>query len=283
LSFATAAIESWAQWDAPAAAAFAASQRDPSFRAALARELVTIWGRSDPASALAWAQQNLAGSANTEAIGNLIKSAAEKSLTVASQLVSDMEPGAAQDRACASIFETWFEQRPGERHNAIEWLATVPNAHARAAALSRVETSWIRSHPEEARDFVTGPHGAWAPDSLVHALASAQAEADPEAAMQWAGKLPADRVRSTRLAVLETWLRERPADAAAYVRSSPPGGERDEMIRHVSENFVHKLSSHAAEWYHSLSADEQKIALRVYNGLLEPPARAELEKALNAR
>jgi hypothetical protein len=104
-------MQQWAQRSPIAAAAFAAAQPDMAYRATLGQGLVSTWSVTDPTAALAWSQQHLRGSARTEAVAGVIRVLAEKDLTAASEIVADMEPGGMQNRACASIFETWFQQR----------------------------------------------------------------------------------------------------------------------------------------------------------------------------
>ena len=75
---------------------------------------------------------------------------------------------AAQNRACASIFETWFAKGAGERDAAFDWLASLPDPAARTAALERVQWNWMWREPEAVRDFIAGPHGDLASQSMIN-------------------------------------------------------------------------------------------------------------------
>ena len=252
-------MRNWAGTDLKAAAAFAAGQPN-QFRNALAPGLVETWGKSDPAAALAWSQENLQGAARTEAIAGVIKSAAQKNLTTASQLVSDMEPGAAQKRACASIFETWFAKGKGERDAAFDWLASLPDPAARTAALERVQWNWVWNDPAGAREFISGPHGDLASQQMINQIARNQVAKNPEAAMAWASGLGENRVAESRSAVLQSWLQIRPEGAAAYARNLPAGPERESAVRTVTQTLVWQSPEQAGAWIASLSAAEQKTA-----------------------
>lgn len=258
-------IKAWAGKNLTSAAAFAAAQPDPAYRAALAQGLVGTWGKTDPAGALAWSEEHLRGTARTEAIASLIKSAAEKSLTTASELVADMPPGAAQNRACASIFETWFNKGKGERDAAFEWLASLPDAAARQSALERVQWNWAWQDPEGVREFVAGPHGELASNSLIAQVARGQAVKNPEAAMQWAATLTGDRERQARQSVLDAWLGIRPEAAAAYTRGLPAGPERDSAISAVAQNLFYQSPQQAGAFIRSLPAAEQKTTRETLN------------------
>jgi hypothetical protein len=258
-------IKRWAEKNVVSAAAFAAEQSDAPFRAALAQGLAGTWGKTDPAAALAWSEQNLRGAARTETIAGLIKAAAEKNLTTASELVSNMEPGAAQNRACASIFETWFNKGKGERDAAFEWLGSLPDSAARKAALERVQWDWMWRDPEGVRDFIAGSHGDLASDSMVHQVARNQAARNPEAAMRWAASLPAERAADARNAVFESWVSVRPEGAGDYARKLPAGAERDQAIRTVSQTLIFQAPQQAVEWYRSLPAADQKLVREIFD------------------
>jgi len=258
-------IRGWAERDLAAAADFASGQSDHTFRASLGQGLVTIWAEIDPASALAWSQENLRGTGRTEVIGNLVQAAAEKNLHSAAELVAGMESGPAQSRACASIFETWFNKGKGERDAAFEWLAALPDAEARRAAVERVQWNWVWKEPDAVRDFITGPNGDLASKSMIHQVARSQASKNPEAAMQWTNNLSAERAAEARNAVLEQWLTVRPERAMEYARKLPIGAERERAIHTVSLNLLYQSPQQAAEWYRKLADADQRIMRDVFD------------------
>jgi len=278
-------ISSWAQSDLTAAVKFATAQENPEMRASLAQGLVKTWAKTDPVAALMWTQENLRGSARTEVIGDLVKTAAAKSIEAAGELVAGMEPGAAQNRACASLFETWFNKGKDQRDAALVWLANLPDPKARAAALERVQWNWTWTDPEGVRDFISGPQGHLAPSMLVYQVARNQAAKNPEAAMDWAAGLPADRAASARQAVLHYWQQIRPEAASAYVLKLPAGKERDAAIVFVSESFTSHTGSfdQALEWFRKLPAADQPAARETMLRPLEPARRKQLEAALQAK
>ena len=281
-TLATELMRAWAEKNVSAAAAFAAAQSDPAFRAALGQGLAATWGKTDPTAALAWSQEHLRGTARAEAIAGLIKAAAEKSLTTASQLVADMEPGAAQNRACASIFETWFKKGKDQRDAAFEWLGSLPDPQAQRAALERVQWNWAWNDPDGVRDFLAGPHGKLASPSLIHQVARNQAAKNPEAAMEWATKLPPDRADEARNAVLQNWLMVRPEGAAEYARKLPASPARDRAIETVTQTLMYQSPEQAAEWYRSLGAAEKKKVSAIFDRSgLSDDKRRQLQQAVH--
>jgi hypothetical protein len=257
-TLASEAIARWAEKNPVDAAAFAATQQDSALRASLAQGLLGTWAKSDAPAALAWSEEHLTGTVRTEAISGLIKSAAEKNIESAAELVAGLEPGAAQNRACASIFEAWFNKGADQRSAAFEWLAQLPDPDARAAALERVQWNWMWREPDAVRDFVAGPHGNLASPSMISQVARAEAAKNPESAMEWAALLPADRRNSARSAVLEQWVRVRPEGAMSYVRALPAGAEREQGIQSVAQNLMYQAPAQVAGWMKSLPAADQR-------------------------
>jgi hypothetical protein len=283
--FSTEVIRNWAGADLEAAAAFAAAQTDMSFRNSLATGLVETWGKTDPAAALAWSQENLKGNARTEAIAEVIKAAASKSLTTASQLVADMEPGTVQNRACASIFEIWFAKgakEPKEREAAFEWLASLPDPAARTAAFEKVQWNWMWNEPDSVRDFIAGPHGDLASQNMINQVARNQVAKNPEAALKWANSLSEARAPEARRSVLEYWLQIRPEAAADYTRTLPAGPDRDSAIRTVSQSLMWQAApDQAAAWFRSLPASDLSIVREMLDQNRFPAdKRQQIEEAI---
>jgi hypothetical protein len=270
----------WAAKDIAAAAQFASGQTDIIFRNALAQGLVSTWGKEDPAAALDWSQENLVGKARTEAIGGIVAAAAKKDLVTAGALVAGMEPGAAQNRAAASLFEVWFQKGEDQRAAAIEWLAALPDKEAQRTALDRVQWDWMWKDPDGVRDFIAGPHGELASSHMVNQLARNEAMKNPGAALEWVTKLPADRQADARASVVESWMRFRPEAAADYARNLPPGPERESTLVSVTQQFTWNAPPQAAAWLLTLPEGERKSILE--NARFSPEQRRELEAAMKA-
>lgn len=273
-------LDAWAGKDSEAAARFTAAQTDVAFRNALSQSLVRSWAKKDPAAALAWSDENLTGNARNEAIGDIVKSAAEKDLTTASEIVAGMEAGTAQNRAAASLFETWFKKGKDQRAAAFEWLESLPDEESRATAMERIQWNWMWEDPQGVRDFITGPHGKLATGQIIQRVAGTLAAKNPEAAMEWAGKLSADRVADARAAVLQGWMQVRPEGAANYARTLPASPERDIALNTITESLIYQAPDRAAAWLRSLPDAEQKAQMDRYVTAMPAAMKTLIEAAM---
>ena len=273
-------LDGWAGRDSAAAARFIAEQKDVGFRNALSQSLVRSWAKRDPAAALAWSDANLTGNARNEAIGDIVKSAAEKSLTTASEIVAGMEAGAAQNRAAASLFETWFKKGKDQREAAFEWLESLPDEESRAIAMERIQWNWMWEDPNGVSDFIAGPHGHLATSNMVHRVAGTLAAKNPEAAMEWAGKLSADRVANARSAVLQSWMQIRPEGAANYARKVPAGEDRDNALSAITGALINGTPERTAAWLHSLPDADQKVQIDRYFATMPAEMKTRIEAAM---
>ena len=223
----------------------------------------------------------LSGSARNEAIGDIVKSAAEKDLTAASEIVAGMDAGAAQNRAVASLFETWFKKGKDQHAAAFEGLASLPDGESRATAIERIQWNWMWEDPQGVRDFITGPHGHLATNEIIRRVAGTPASKNPEVAMEWAGKLAPERVADARAAVLQGWLQIRPDGAMNYARNLPPGQERDNAVNAVTSQLIYQRPEQAAAWLRSIPDHEKKTLMDRYVAAIPQEMRTKLDAAMN--
>ncbi len=267
----------WGKSDPAGGLRFAATL-DPQQRAKLGVEIMRAWAGSDlqSAAALAWSQENLKGLARTDAITRVIALVAKEDLTTASQLASDMEPGTAQNRACVTIFQMWLGKGSAEHEAAFTWLESLPDPAPRAAAFEH----FMWRDPEDARAFISGPHGALAPPGMIMQTGHDLATKDPESAMEWADSLDEKRVPWARRAVLDTWLQIRPEAATDYARKLPAGPERESAVRTVTQTLGWQSPLQAGAWIASLSSADQKNARQALDdSQLPDDRRKQIEDA----
>jgi hypothetical protein len=277
-SFAAGAMKEWASKDTAAAAAFAASQTDPAFRAVLAKPLVEAWAKSAPNDALAWSLDNLRGEARSKAVAGVVEGVAQKDTAAAASLVGSLEPGGAKNSAAGALALKWFHKSGPEP--VIEWLSTLPDADTRRAGMEQIQWNWQMRNPAAVAAFLTGPHASLANSHLVQNAAAEQARRDPEAAMEWTGKLPSSILPMAREEVLQTWVQSRPEAAAAWLLKQPPA-ERTALLASAASRFTSPEA--LSPFLSGLSAADRTVVRNAVtqNNSLDAARKDRLLQAIN--
>ena len=282
ITFAGQIVGDWAARDLKSAERFTTQIKDPAMRNAAGLGLAKAWAKTDPAAAVAWSNENLRGAARAEAVGGVIKALAEKDIRAAAELASGLEGGALQSRACASIFETWFDKGASSREAAFEWLAGIEDAAVRSAALETVQWKWVWTEPAGVKEFIAGKFGYLASEAVVNNVARNQGMRDPEAAWKWAESLAEDRRTGASQAVLTSWLSIRPEAAADFVRKMEAGAKRDQAIQTVAQHLVWQSPQLAGKWWKGLGPADRKVVREIYDRYgLPADQKAQLENALS--
>ncbi len=202
-ALAQASIRAWTKNDPEAAAAFAAAQTDSEFRAQLGKGLALGLANTDPATALAWARDNLRSAARADAIGEVIKSLAGENVDKAKALISEMEPGGTMNQAVSELISEWSWDRSVPKQDILAWIERLPDAETRDRAVMSMH-SRLTKERDGLIDFVTGEFGHLATENMIRSAAEQKTRRDPQSAVAWAKSLPADRSELALRKVLST-------------------------------------------------------------------------------
>lgn len=103
------------------------------------------------------ATKNLSGSSLAQAVGGVLKGAAEKDIAGAAALVTGMDPLAARAEAAVAVARKWFpEMSSGEaaKPEAVAWLAGLdPTSVKRVLDECAVQWGWACSDPKSMAAF----------------------------------------------------------------------------------------------------------------------------------
>lgn len=221
-------LQNWAGWDANAAAQWLASA-DATTRHRLSPALVEGWASFDSAGALAWCQSNLIGSSLAQAVGALVKGAAQTDVVGAAGLVTDMQPSPARAEAAAAVAQKWFPEVFGSSKpmppEAIEWMTGL-DTESRRRALDYVYWRWAQSDPKTLGDFLAKADGASVSSWIFSTFARALARENPAEALAWAGRLPTERGLAAGSEAFSEWSRSRPESAMKWLNDLPSSDPR---------------------------------------------------------
>ncbi len=188
------AIRAWAELNPEAATAFASAESDPAKRAHLGEGLAAGLAKTEPEVALSWAQNNLRSVSRAEAIGDIVRTVAKEDISTAGDLVANMDPGGAMNRAVSSFLSVWGRTADLSENNAIlAWIDNLTDSEARQHAIRTMAWRLTTYDKNGLIDFVSGEFGHLATDDMLRRAAAQRARQDPESAAAWANSLPQDR------------------------------------------------------------------------------------------
>jgi hypothetical protein len=263
----------------------------------LTLHLASLWGRSDPESALEWAKE-LSGSLQQPALEHILQHWAETDPAGAVNYVAQLPNSEHNLHMVRRMTHLWAEQ---DRSAAMEWATAQTDPATRERALGGVVISWSQEDPAAAADFavtVSNPNGRnealeiaarhWAnqntPDAMkwanglpngdrqraTAAIFREVAERDPTRAASMyeeftgtlsAGTLEAHEYRHMAREVASIWSSSNPSEAADWAVKLPQtGGIQREAVAHVAEQWLHLDSMAAGEWIAQLPQGETRDA-----------------------
>jgi hypothetical protein len=193
-ALASTVLKTWASRNIEQAADWLA-RADAITRHRLSPAFVEAWAKIDPNNALAWCESNLAGSSLAQTVGSIVNGVAERELMIASAFVTSMKPSPARAEAAASVarnwFPTWRSGKPAPA-TAIAWMAGLDAASARRA-LEQVQWKWSNGDPTSMAEYVAMIGSDFVPSSADRNVARSLARQNPQEALAWASRLPANR------------------------------------------------------------------------------------------
>jgi hypothetical protein len=229
VALATGIVKEWAAKDLAKAAAWLAAA-DPSVRGRLSGPMVELWAKTDTTGAMDWIQQNMSGSSMDEAIGAVLKGAAEKDVASAAALVSGMDANTGRAKAAGSVAKKWFPQFDSTKPaapEAIAWLSSLDPASIKHV-MEQLQWQWAGSDPKSLCDFLLTPAGQNAPPYAYFGTAREMARKNPLEALEWANKLPEEQRSGAVSNVFSEWQNSQPAAVMEWLRKLPASDPRRE-------------------------------------------------------
>jgi hypothetical protein len=218
----TTVLKEWAGQNLTEAAAWLAGT-DVRTRNRLSPTFIEAWAKEDAASALTWCESNLAGSSLAQAVGGVLKGAAERDVAGAARLVAEMLPSAARAEAASAVAQKWFAESFSGKAvppEAITWLASL-DSESMKRALERVQWEWRNSDPKSMAAFLASPAGEQVPAQVYSILAQSMALKNPAEALAWANRLPEDLGLQAGSDAFYEWRRSQPETAMQWLRELP--------------------------------------------------------------
>jgi hypothetical protein len=274
----SAAMTAWAEADLNAAADWLADAADPTLNR-LSPGLAQAWAKKDPASALAWCNENLQGSPLSRAVAAIVEGAGPSQVTMTAALIADMAPSPARTEGALAVAQQWFPSLGGMAGpsgavtvggETTDWLASLDPVSLERV-LDKESWGWATSDPRSMADFLLSRTnevaGSW-PDTC---LARQLARQNPTAALDWAGQLSGARGLAAGAEAFAAWRISQPDAASLWLGNLPPEDPRRQPF---FQSAIRQLAyaPQAPEQLAALTSDERALARPVIENMTSLPA-----------
>ncbi|HEX7860912.1 MAG TPA: hypothetical protein VF773_11330 [Verrucomicrobiae bacterium] len=264
---AASALKAWAERDLPKAAEWLVST-DPSTRNRLSPPFVEAWGKKDAEAALDWSENNLSGTTLAQAVGSLIKGAAENDVRAAAELVNSLKPSSARAEGAAAVAQKWMPEYSSRNAVSPElkaWLAQLDPQSLRHALENQVQWRWTENDPKDFANFLAQLRPEQVPDRSYAQVARTFARSNPEQALEWASQLPERAALNAGQEAFATWFESQSELATRWLESLPP---KDPRIDRYFETAVRNLAfNNASERLAALPEHRREAARQIIEKL----------------
>ncbi|TVP79299.1 MAG: hypothetical protein EA353_06470 [Puniceicoccaceae bacterium] len=223
--------------------------------------ILEVWGRSDPAAAIAWAQNALAGEpvrARSSQLSAIYRGYAATNPEAAfAQAMSMDENARLKNRLLGEIIETQIQT--GGLQAARIAVDAISDPTLRDGLRRDLVNEWAEFDPAAAAAYVSSL-GDDASQRLKTTLVSEWAESDPVAAAAWLSSLAQDDPAIARgsAAIIREWTRYDLAASAEWLNSLPASPELDRAVVSYTFRAAEEDPETAMTWAASIENDRRR-------------------------
>jgi hypothetical protein len=254
---ATRAVASlWARTDPAAALAWAKNLPEAADRNAALESTLSELALKDPLQVIELAQKSLTSPALERTVFNALEKLNATDPVGAAGLVSLLPPGEMQVLVAVDVARAFAAQNV---EAALAWTKTLPAGQTQTLALNNVLAIWARSDASAVGNYVAALPAGALQQTVAAEVAGVLAAASPQNAIGWAQALPAE-TRSIALArVADSWAQRDPSEASRWVAEQSAGPVAFQVLTlgYTLSYWVMKDAPAAQEFVRTLPADLQ--------------------------
>lgn len=223
--------------------------------------ILEVWGRSDPAAAIAWAGNALAGEptrARASQLSAIFRGYAATNPQGAFAQALALEEGARlKNRLLGDVIEAQIQS--GSLDVAKMSVDSITDPQLKERLRDNLIDEWAEFDPEAAGAYLESL-GEGATARLKESLVSEWAESDPVAAAAWLSKLdPEDpAVARASAAIIREWTRYDLAASAEWLNSLPDSPELDRAVASYAFRAAEENPEAAMTWAGSIKDDRRR-------------------------
>lgn len=223
--------------------------------------VLQVWGKGDPAAALAWADKALANeparARNAQLTAIYRGYAASNPEAAFQQALALQDDNRLRGRLLGEVIETQVES--GGLMAAKLAVDLVSDPDLQASLRRELVDEWAAFDPEAAAQYVQSLGDA-ANEQLKSTLVSEWAESDPAAAAAWLSGLSEDdpAIARASAAIIQEWTRYDLAASAEWLNSLPPSPELDRAVISYTFRAAEEDPETAMTWAESIENDRRR-------------------------
>lgn len=223
--------------------------------------ILEVWGRSDPAAAIAWAGNALAGEptrARSTQLSAIFRGyAATNPQGAFAQALALDENGRLKNRLLGDVIEAQIQS--GSLEVAKMSVDSITDPELQENLRDDLIDEWAEFDPEAASAYLESL-GEGATARLKEALVSEWAESDPAAAAAWLGSLVPDdpAVARASAAIIREWTRYDLAASAEWLNSLPDSPDLDRAVASYAFRAAEEDPEAAMTWAGSIKNDRRR-------------------------
>jgi hypothetical protein len=233
---------------------------------AAAIDLLRWWAQFDPASAVHYAASHPALHGRLRFPAELFAAWLEANGAAAVKWATGLPAGDLRAQLLPAVIAIVARQQPGEALR----MAGELSAENRQAALSALFAVWTGLDPLAAVREAQALQDAREQNIALRAVIGQWMERDANAAIAWARNRPPDAAPDSVdifppvIGILiEKWAARAPAEAGAFLLSSPDLVGRIQLLRGVAEQWAHASPPEALAWAAQIAQDgDRKLLVR---------------------
>ncbi len=248
----------WARIDGAAAMDHidAYSEGWQSFRSAYAA--MSGWASTDPASAEAWAREQLDGPDNPYLVG-VVNGVAKTDLNKATEITQSLPFGRIRGRAVDVLIDAYFKEGAATTMN---WASNLEEGVLKKGIVSRVAARVARDDPFAAAEWAFTLDEGEERNSAVISIASTWSISQPREAVNYLVKITNKNLRSQALGkVVERWARTDRTAAGAWLTENKHQPGMDRAIHQYAEELRFKDPVGAMTWAASIKNEASRHTL----------------------
>jgi hypothetical protein len=228
---------------------------DPRFRRGVMQNAIAELTRRDPEQARRLAIEEKDPAMRDALLFAVGEELAARNPELAAEVSSDMQVGTEESTLTMNAMKSWLHGNPEE---AMTWAAALPK-NRQGDALHVAFFQLADADPRKAAEMLAKegvPEGFGEQTQLI---GRGLAEQDPDAAVEWAGKLPEHRKLEAMRGVLAGAARENP-ERALEILDQQPVGMRGDLVESLATGWAHRDPQAALQWAGELEGGERTRA-----------------------